>query len=220
MGDDRLDPAVPFVVHAPGPPPRTGAAAPAAARAAIVAARPGEPSHEAHRATMLAFLDAHPEALDRHCAAGHLTGSAMVVDPASRRFLLMLHAKLGRWFQPGGHADGDGDLAAVAWKEATEETGVPGLSVVTPAVVLDVHHVAPPHGPHDHLDVRYLVLAPPGARPAGNHESLDLRWATYDELPGFDVDDGLLRLARAALAVLDGLGPAGRASRAPATPEP
>ena len=183
----------------------------------VEAALPGDASVEAHRATMRDFLAAHPDALDRTCAEGHLTGSAMVVDPGTRRLLLMLHAKLGRWFQPGGHADGDGDLAAVAWQEATEETGVPGLSVVTPAVDLDVHHVAPPHGPHDHLDVRYLVLAPPGARPTGNHESLDLRWATYDELPGFDVDDGLLRLARAALAVLDGLA---RASGEPATPEP
>jgi 8-oxo-dGTP pyrophosphatase MutT (NUDIX family) len=194
------------VVHPPGPPPPAPALAGGlpAARAAIVGARPGEPSHEAHRATMLAFLDDHPDALDRRCPDGHLTGSGMVVDPVSGRFLLMLHAKLGRWFQPGGHADGDGDLAAVAWKEATEETGIAGLSLATPAVDLDVHHVGPPHGPHLHLDVRYLVVAPPDAVPAGNHESLDLRWATYDELPGFVVDAGLLRLARTSLAVLDG----------------
>lgn len=194
---------MPLVAHPPGPPPRSGPADLAAARAHVLAARPGDASHEAHRAGMMAFLAAHPDALDRTCAEGHLTGSAMVVDPASRRFLLMLHAKLGRWFQPGGHADGDGDLPTVAWKEATEETGIAGLSLVTPAVDLDVHQVAPPHGPHLHLDVRYLALAPPGAAPARNHEALDLRWATYDELPGFEVDDGLLRLARAALRSLD-----------------
>ncbi|HZM32182.1 MAG TPA: NUDIX domain-containing protein [Acidimicrobiales bacterium] len=196
---------MPLVAHPPGPPPRSapGPADLAAARDHIQAARPGDASHEAHRAGMLAFLAAHPGALDRTCADGHLTGSAMVVDPESRRFLLMLHAKLGRWFQPGGHADGDGDLPTVAWKEATEETGIAGLSLVTPAVDLDIHHVAPPHGPHLHLDVRYLALAPPGAAPARNHEALDLRWATYDELPGYGVDDGLLRLARAARASLD-----------------
>ncbi|HET6952186.1 MAG TPA: NUDIX domain-containing protein, partial [Acidimicrobiales bacterium] len=175
------------------------------ARAHIAAARPGEPAHEAHRAAMLAFLDRHPDALDRACAAGHVTGSGMVVDPASGWFLLMLHAKLGRWFQPGGHADRAGDLPSVAWKEATEETGIAGLAVATPAIDLDVHEVGPPHGPHLHLDVRYVVVAPPGAVPAGNHESLDLRWAGYDELPGFDPDPGLLRLARAALAALDHL---------------
>jgi hypothetical protein len=50
--------------------------------------------------------------------------------------------------------------------------------------------------------VRYLAVARPGAVPVGNHESLDLRWATYDELPGLGADDGLLRLARAAQAAL------------------
>ena len=131
-----------------------------AARAHVAAALPGEPAHEAHRERILAFVDHHPDALDRTCADAHLTGSAMVVDPASRKFLLMLHAKLGGWFQPGGHADGDGTLPGVAWREATEETGIAGLRVAVPAVDLDIHEVGPPHGPHLHLDVRYLVVAP------------------------------------------------------------
>ena len=173
------------------------------ARAHIEAARPGGSEHERHRREMLAFVEAHPDALERTCGPGHLTGSAMVIDPADRRFLLMLHAKLGRWFQPGGHADGDGNLPGVAWREAVEETGVVGLSLAVPAIDLDIHEVGPPHGPHRHLDVRYLAIAPPGAVPVGNHESLDLRWATYDELPGLDVDPGTLRMARAALAALD-----------------
>lgn len=155
---------------------------------------------------MLGFVDAHPDALERTCAEGHLTGSAMVVDPASRRFLLMLHAKIGRWFQPGGHADGDGALPHVAWREATEETGIEGLALTVPAVDLDVHEVGPPHGPHLHLDVRYLAVAPAGAVPAGNHESLDLRWVGEDELADYGVDDGTRRLARSALAALDELG--------------
>jgi 8-oxo-dGTP pyrophosphatase MutT (NUDIX family) len=173
------------------------------ARRHIEAARPAGSDHERHRREMLAFVDAHPDALDRTCPPGHLTGSAMVVDPADRRFLLMLHAKLGRWFQPGGHADGDANLAGVAWREAVEETGVTGLSVAVPAIDLDIHEVGPPHGPHLHLDVRYLAIAPPGAVPVGNHESLGLRWASYDELPALDVDPGTLRMARAALAALD-----------------
>jgi 8-oxo-dGTP pyrophosphatase MutT (NUDIX family) len=175
------------------------------ARRHIDATRPSGPDHERHRREMLAFLDAHPDALDRTCEPGHLTGSAMVVDPTSRRFLLMLHAKLGRWFQPGGHADGDASLPGVAWREATEETGVSDLAIAVPAIDLDIHEVGPPHGPHLHLDVRYLAIAPPGAVPVGNHESLDLRWVTYDELPGLDVDEGTLRLGRAALAALDQL---------------
>ena len=41
--------------------------------------------------------------------------------------------KLQRWLQPGGHADGDANLAGVALREATEETGIEGLRVVLPA---------------------------------------------------------------------------------------
>jgi 8-oxo-dGTP pyrophosphatase MutT (NUDIX family) len=154
---------------------------------------------------MLRFLDDHPDALDRTCPEGHLTGSAMVVDPATRRFLFMLHAKLGRWFQPGGHADGDATLPGVAAREASEETGMAGLRLAVPAIDLDIHAVAPPHGPHLHLDVRYLAVAPPGAVPVGNHESLDLRWASFDEMPALGADAGMLRMARTALAALDEL---------------
>jgi 8-oxo-dGTP pyrophosphatase MutT (NUDIX family) len=100
----------------------------------------------------------------------------VVVDPAKGRTLLMLHRKLGRWFQPGGHADGDANLAHVAFREATEETGIEGLAVVVPAIDVDVHEVHLPDGVHLHLDVRYLVLAPADAVAPGNHESVRLAW--------------------------------------------
>ncbi len=171
--------------------------------AAVEAVPPGEPAVEAHRRTMLRFADEHADALERSCLAGHFTGSAMVVDASGKRVLLMLHAKLGRWLQPGGHADGDGRLGQVARREASEETGIEGLVLIEPSIDLDVHEIpARPGEPaHLHLDVRYLVRAPAAARPRGNHESLDIGWFTRDDLAGLDVDPGLVRLARAALAV-------------------
>jgi len=178
----------------------------AVARRHVEAAAPGDASHEAARKRILAFLASHPDALHRSCAEGHLTGSAMVVDPQSRRFLLLLHAKIGRWLQPGGHADGDAALPAVALKEATEETGIDGLRVAAPAVDLDVHEFVAPNEPrHLHLDVRYLVLAPLDAQPVRNHESHDLRWVSLDEADDYDLDPGTVRLARAALTALGDL---------------
>jgi 8-oxo-dGTP pyrophosphatase MutT (NUDIX family) len=173
------------------------------ARAAWASARLWREA-EPHRAAALTFVADHPDALLRTCREGHLTGSAIVVDPGTRRTLLMLHRKLGRWFQPGGHADGDGNLAAVALREATEETGVDGLRLVLPAVDVDVHQVAPPgEDPHLHFDVRFLALAPPGARERGNAESLALAWVDGSGLDGLDpgLDESTRRLVARGLAV-------------------
>src|SRR6185503_8437909 len=154
------------------------------------------------RATMLAFAADHPDALWRTCEAGHFTGSALVVDATAEQVLLLFHTKLQRWLQPGGHLDGDANLPASALREASEETGIEGLRVVVPAIDLDIHEFRAAGEPsHLHLDARYLVLAPPGAQVRGNHESEALRWATLDELPGLDVDQGTIRMARRGLAV-------------------
>ena len=144
------------------------------------------------------------DAADRTTRPGHLTGSAFVVDASGERFVLLFHAKLQRWLQPGGHADGDMNLAAVALREATEETGIVGLEVDPAPLDVDVHEVRPPkEDAHLHLDVRYLVVAPHGAELAGNHESTELRWVGWTELSDYDVDAGLVRLAAAARRRLD-----------------
>lgn len=165
------------------------------------------PDRAAVRRSMLHHLRDHTDALVRTCRPGHLTGSALVVDPSTRRILVLHHAKLQKWLQPGGHADGDAALDRVALREATEETGIEGLRVVLPAVDLDVHEVRPPkEDAHLHLDVRFLVLAPPGAQEVGNHESTALRWVTLEELDALSDEDGLRRLAVRGLALADALG--------------
>lgn len=153
-----------------------------------------------------ALIDSHPDACERTCRPGHLTGSALVVDDAGANTLLMLHAKLGRWLQPGGHADGDANLAAVALREATEETGIAGLHIWPQPLHLDIHRVDPPgEDPHLHYDVRFLVLAPADAQPQGNHESNGLRWVPLDDLAAMGCDPGLLRLAELGTHALEKL---------------
>jgi 8-oxo-dGTP pyrophosphatase MutT (NUDIX family) len=178
---------------------------------AVAQLRAGDLAHvEAVRTDVLRFCAANPDALLRANEVAHLTGSALVVDPASRRFVVLHHRKLDRWLQPGGHADGDGDLAGVALREATEETGLDGLEVLRPAVDLDVHEVAPPGDPvHRHLDLRFVVLAPAGASdaaPPGNHESRAIRWVDDLDLDALGPDESLRRLAAVGLARLAQLG--------------
>jgi 8-oxo-dGTP pyrophosphatase MutT (NUDIX family) len=191
-------------------------AARTALRRSLDVAEVATPDQERVRRRMQAFAAEHRDALLRSCRPGHFTGSALVVDPSRGVVLVLWHRKLQRWLQPGGHADGVGDLARVALREAVEETGIEGLRVVGPAVDLDVHEVRPPgEEPHLHLDLRYVVVAPPGAQPVGNHESEALRWVGEDELVGLGADDGLRRLARAGLDALGRLGERVELSRDP-----
>jgi 8-oxo-dGTP pyrophosphatase MutT (NUDIX family) len=166
-----------------------------------------DPDSERHREHLLRFCSAHPDALHRTCAEGHLTGSACVIEEGSGRLAFLLHAKVGRWLQPGGHADGEANLTQVALDEASEETGLTGLRVARPAVDVDVHVFDAPGEPqHFHLDVRHLVLAPEGSVLSANHESHDLDWFAPDDVERLDLDEGTHRLIRQAQALARTLG--------------
>ncbi|WP_329116253.1 NUDIX hydrolase [Streptomyces sp. NBC_01353] len=145
------------------------------------------------RRTYLDHLAAHEDGMWKACEAGHLTASALVVDPERGRVLLTLHKKLGMWLQMGGHCEpGDTTLAEAALREATEESGIPGLTLLPGGPVrLDRHPIPAPC--HWHLDVQYAALAPAGAVEAISEESLDLRWFAYDEVASV-ADTSVVRL--------------------------
>ena len=112
----------------------------------------------------LVELAGHPRPTSRDTfAPGHYTASAFVLSPDGRDLLLIEHAKLARWLQPGGHVDpDDADLVAAARREGAEETGLHDLELLQPAPFdLDVHVIparkADPE--HRHFDVRYLFRA-------------------------------------------------------------
>lgn len=173
---------------------------------AIVRSLPVESEAQAAlQQRMLDFCAEHPGALYRTCLDGHLTGSALVVDPSRNATLLIHHAKLERWLQPGGHVDGNGDLAESALREALEEVGIEGLEVCEPAIDLDIHSI-PERGDepaHLHLDVRFLVIAPPDAAAKINHESLDARWVSTDDAEGLIASDELRRLVDKGLSIVE-----------------
>ncbi len=168
------------------------------ARAVLERYEPRDGEQARFRAEMLAFLDAHPDAHHRTCLAGHLTGAALVLDHARERALLTHHRKLDRWLQLGGHCDGDANLAATALREASEESGIEGLRVDPAPIDLDVHAIpARPGEPeHLHLDVRFVVSAPPGAVETAGDESHALGWFTPEEVETLDTDDSVRRLFR------------------------
>jgi 8-oxo-dGTP pyrophosphatase MutT (NUDIX family) len=166
---------------------------------------PADPEEAADLARIVAFVGAHAQPFHRGIAAGHLTGSALVVAQDGQSVLLLHHQKLQRWLQPGGHAEnGEHTGEAVALREALEETGIVGLTLHPEAprpFDVDVHDIpARPGEPaHEHLDLRYLVVAPADARLApGVGESERIRWFSWTELGSLGLDSGLTRaLAKA-----------------------
>ena len=102
----------------------------------------------------------------------HVTASALIVHPPSRRVLLRWHERQQAWLQIGGHADpGEGDPLAVALREGEEETGLPDL---TPWPDAELRHVVVVPVPankrepaHEHADLRFVLATqrPEAARP-------------------------------------------------------
>jgi 8-oxo-dGTP pyrophosphatase MutT (NUDIX family) len=151
------------------------------------------------RQTYLEHLEAHPDGMWKACGDGHITASALVIDPSRGRVLLTLHKKLRMWLQMGGHCEpADDTLAAAALREATEESGVAGLTLLPGDPVRLDRHRTPCAW---HLDVQYAALAPAGAVEAISDESLDLRWFAFDEVAEV-ADDSVVRLLEATRARL------------------
>src|SRR6478736_4039642 len=97
-------------------------------------------SHESEFAFKFLELLKHPDAYQRTHLPGHITGSAFIVSEDLSQTLLVHHAKLNRWLQPGGHADGDVNVTRVAMREANEETGLQHLKLSSDQIFdIDIH---------------------------------------------------------------------------------
>ena len=161
------------------------------------------PAEAAVAREFAALAGAREDAYRRERLAGHFTGSAWLVSGDGERTLLTHHRQLDRWLQPGGHADGDRDLARVALREAEEESGLRGLRVEPAIFDLDRHWIPARSGlpGHWHHDVRFVVVAGDDGRYVVGDESHDLAWRDVAAIavdPAFDAS--MQRMARKWLA--------------------
>lgn len=149
---------------------------------------PSDPQEKIFKQRMLDFLDQYPNCFERSLEIGHFTASTWLLNDAQTHALLMHHAKLNRWFQLGGHADGETDLLAVAIKEAQEESGIQNIVPVSAEIFdIDIHEI-PANSrdkAHDHFDVRFLLKVLGDEEVIQNRESKELRWIgkNRSELP-------------------------------------
>jgi 8-oxo-dGTP pyrophosphatase MutT (NUDIX family) len=157
-----------------------------------------------------AFVGEHADCFERSLLVGHVTGSAWVLDEAREYALLIHHAKLDKWLQPGGHCDGDSDVLRVAMREAEEETGVARLVPLLSGAIFDVDaHDIPARKDvpaHVHYDIRYAFEADRSAPLQISAESKGLRWVALDRIAELNTDESVLRMVRktASIATREG----------------
>jgi len=177
----------------------------ARALARYVAEGPGE---AASLDRMRRFVGGPTDPFARDNPEGHVTGSALVARPDGSAFLLVLHRKLSRWLQPGGHTEEeDATVFDAALREAREETGIEAFDAPLDRAILDVDvHPIPARGKdpaHFHFDVRYLLTSRSDANPAASDDpTRPMRWSSYEEAVSLGIDASLERALRKARRVL------------------
>lgn len=159
--------------------------------------QPDDPAEIDSRMRIIDFVTSTPDCFNRSHLAGHITGSAWLIDESCGRVLLTHHRKLDKWLQLGGHCDGDPDVLGVALKEAVEESGIDDITAVSDDIFdLDVHPI-PSRGDvpeHFHYDIRFLCRINGNPQFQISDESHELAWLTPDAILKMTVGRSILRM--------------------------
>ena len=146
---------------------------------------------------MVSFIESHTDCFERSLSIGHITGSAWLMDENYERALLTHHRKLDRWLQPGGHADGQSDVLAVAMREAEEESGLGEIELVSDSLFdIDIHLI-PARGneaEHFHYDCRFLLRSVGSDQYSVSEESHDLAWITLANMSRYTTEVSITRM--------------------------
>ncbi len=139
---------------------------------------------ERDQAVMLRFLNNNDDCLERTNLTAHFTASSWIVNEVGNKVLMVYHRIYNSWSWTGGHADGEWDLAAVAMREAKEETGIQKAEfadrepVSLEILTVDGHEKKGVYVPsHLHLNLTYLLRAEEGqALFVKEDENSGVRW--------------------------------------------
>jgi ADP-ribose pyrophosphatase YjhB (NUDIX family) len=158
---------------------------------------------DAHEARMLAdikdFVRRHENFHSRAQLAGHLTGSAWVLDEDRTHALLCYHGKFNCWVQLGGHVEDDVDMLSASLREAREESGLADVKPVSTGIFdVDVHAIpANPKEPaHFHYDIRFLFTADRNTPFVVSSESKALAWVELEKIAELTSEESVLRMVR------------------------
>ncbi|WP_044129339.1 NUDIX hydrolase [Rudanella lutea] len=177
--------------------------------------QPTDPHERTMWLNTIAFVEENPDCFERSLSVGHVTGSAWIVaqnptQPDRTQVVLIHHRKLDRWFQPGGHADGNPDILAVARQEAQEETGLTQLTALgsaddTPEIFdVDVHLI-PARGTepaHFHYDIRFLFRANPLEPFVQSGETKAICWVDLQDIIRYTTEESIERMVKKTKVLL------------------
>jgi 8-oxo-dGTP pyrophosphatase MutT (NUDIX family) len=147
------------------------------------------------------LIAADQSSLDRARAQGHFTASALLVDPTRAQFMLVMHPRVKRWLQMGGHIESsDQSFRDAALRESQEESGYAQIDVGQFPVQLDRHDVVckSPSGEviHSvHWDVQFLAMVDHGQDREITEEAQTRWWGFQESVPGLDHSVERLRVA-------------------------
>jgi 8-oxo-dGTP pyrophosphatase MutT (NUDIX family) len=138
----------------------------------------------------------HKDCFQRTHLPGHITGSAWILNKERAQTLLVHHAKLNKWVQPGGHAEGEENILNVALREAEQETGLKTFKSSGKIFDIDIHLIPErkDFSEHFHYDIRFLVEADDQEQIIVSEESHDVQWVDLNELKKFTNERSVLRM--------------------------
>jgi len=158
----------------------------------------------AMHAQTLAFVERSKNVFKNWNLAGHITGSAWVLDKDYCHVLLTHHKKLNQWFQLGGHSDGNPETFQVAQREALEESGLLDIDAPNEMIFdIDIHTIlARKEAPeHWHYDIRFLFEADRHAPLQVSNESHALAWVALDRVSEKTNEPSIQRMVKKTLAL-------------------
>lgn len=160
---------------------------------------------EKSRELIVALLEQTPSPFSRYqFHPGHITCTAVVLDPDRKRVLLVYHRRLRRWLLPGGHVEEeDQALGEVARREAMEETEVRiAKNAEIRLVGMDVHGIPAHKGKsepfHLHHDLIFAMRAE-SAAVSRTEEAPDVVWCGFGEFAKYSLPGSIVRAVERAM---------------------
>jgi 8-oxo-dGTP pyrophosphatase MutT (NUDIX family) len=171
-----------------------------AVRRLLEAFDPGPHAHDVDGpAQTIALITDKADPFDRtDYDPGHITASAIVLSPDGESVVLVNHARVGLWIQPGGHVEpDDSTLVDAARREVEEETGIILPQTKSPSLVrVDVHEIPPFKNEPCHLHHDLTFGFQTDVRQTDIGGDSEWAWCEVPDLGRWNVDPALQKSIR------------------------